>query len=149
MTVLPDDLVAFASQPNPAVMSTVAADGRPVSVPVWYLLEDAEHILLSILAGSSRGNRLNHLRSDPRMSIAILGNDDWLKAVSIRGTAVEFFEDEDLTIIDSMAVHYLGSTYTQRNPRIAVRVRIDDWTTEMAQSKTYAEDPQAKDSRVG
>lgn len=149
MPVLPEELVDFASQPNYAVMATIGPDGGPVSVPVWYLLEDAGHLLLSIVADASRGDRLSHLRADPRMSISILGRDDWHKAVSIRGTAVEFFEDEGLAIIDAMAVHYLGSAYAKRQPRIGVRVKIDEWTTDIAQRECHVDGPQIEDSRVG
>ena len=36
------DQRAFLAQPNPAVMATVAADGRPIAVATWYLLEEGE-----------------------------------------------------------------------------------------------------------
>lgn len=136
MPVLPEDLFEFASQPNPSVMATLTADGNPACVPVWYLIEDPGHLLLSIATDQSRADRLNHLRADPRMSISILGHEDWHQSVSIRGTAIEFFNDKDLVIIDAMAVHYSGSFYAKRSPRMAVRVRIDDWTSEVSQPVT-------------
>jgi Pyridoxamine 5'-phosphate oxidase len=37
---MPDAVIELLRQPNPAVMATVAADGRPVSVATWYLFED-------------------------------------------------------------------------------------------------------------
>lgn len=128
MPALPQHLYDFISQPNPAVMSTVASDGRPVSVQIVYLAEDAEHILLSIASGNSRGGRLQHLHKDPRMSLTVLRNDDWTEAVTILGTAVEFFDDKDLEIIDAMTTHYFGAPYAIRNLRTAVRVHIDKWT---------------------
>jgi pyridoxamine 5'-phosphate oxidase-like protein len=131
MPALPADLLEYVSRPNPAVMATMSPEGRAVSVPIWYLAEDAEHILLSVAAENSRGSRLKHLRTDPRTSISILGLDDWTQSVSILGNAVEFFEDHNLAIIDAMALHYLGGTYAKRDPRIAVRVRIDEWTSEV------------------
>ncbi|MFP3459995.1 pyridoxamine 5'-phosphate oxidase family protein [Arthrobacter globiformis] len=128
MPALPQHLYDFISQPNPAVMSTVTYDGRPVSVQIVYLAEDAEHILLSIASGNSRGGRLQHLREDPRMSLTVLKNDDWTEAVTVLGTAVDFFDDKDLEIIDGMTTHYFGGPYAIRNPRTAVRIRIDEWT---------------------
>ncbi|AOY74190.1 hypothetical protein ARZXY2_4691 (plasmid) [Arthrobacter sp. ZXY-2] len=62
------------------------------------------------------------------MSLTVLKNDDWTEAVTVLGTAVEFFDDKDLEIIDAMTTHYFGAPYAIRNPRTAVRVRIDDWT---------------------
>ncbi|CAH0217109.1 hypothetical protein SRABI83_02287 [Arthrobacter sp. Bi83] len=127
MPALPQHVFDFISQPNPAVMATVDPDGRPVSVQIVYLIEDAEHILLSIAAGNSRGGRLQHLRDDPRMSLTVLKNNGWTDAVTLLATAVEFFEDENLQIIDAMTAHYFGGPYAIRNPRTAVRVRIDEW----------------------
>lgn len=128
LPVLPQHVYDFISQPNPAVMATVASDGRPVSVQVVYLAEDTEHILLSIATANSRGGRLQHLREDPRVSLTVLKNDGWKEAVTVLGTAVEFFDDKDLEIIDAMTTHYFGAPYAIRNPRTAVRVRVDEWT---------------------
>jgi len=64
-TPLPDDIVEFLRRPNPAVMATVAADGRPVTVATWYLLEDGGTVLLGLDAERAR---LKHMRQDPRVS---------------------------------------------------------------------------------
>lgn len=128
MPNLPQHVFDFIARPSPAVMATVSSDGRPVSVQIVYLAEDAGHILLSIASGNSRGGRLQHLRNDPRMSLTVLNRDDWTEAVTVLGTAVGFFDDEDLTIIDAMTAHYFGTPYAIRNPRTAVRVRVDEWT---------------------
>ena len=53
-TPLPDRVVELLRQPNPAVMATVAADGRPVTVATWYLLEDERHVLLGLDAERAR-----------------------------------------------------------------------------------------------
>ena len=127
MPALPAHVFDFISQPNPAVMATVTPDGRPVSVQVWYLAEDPGHILLSIASGNSRGGRLQHLRNEPRMSLTVLDLGDWNEAVTVLGTAVEFSDDADLAIIDAMASHYLGGRHAKREPRTAVRIRIDEW----------------------
>jgi hypothetical protein len=123
-------------------MATIAPDGRPVTVQIVYLAQDPEHILLSIAAGNSRGGRLGHLRADPRTSITILGRDDWTEAVTIHGTAIDFSDDKDLEAIDAMTAHYFGGPYAKRGPRTAVRVRIDDWTSEIARSDTFQAAPE-------
>lgn len=128
MPTLPQHVFDFIAQPSPAVMATVSSDGRPVTVQIVYLAEDAGHILLSIASGKSRGGRLQHLREDPRMSLTVLNRDDWTEAVTILGTAVEFFDDEDQKIIDAMTAHYFGGPYAIRHPRTGVRVRVDEWT---------------------
>ncbi|GHG54933.1 hypothetical protein GCM10012320_26580 [Sinomonas cellulolyticus] len=149
MTALSPDVLEFVSQPNPAVMATVGPDGCPVTVQIVYLAEDSEHILLSIASGNSRGGRLEHLRADPRTSITILGRDDWTRAVTIHGTAVDFFDDQDLAAIDAMTEHYFGGPYARRDPRTAVRIRIDDWSAEITPSNVFATGPRPEEPAAG
>jgi hypothetical protein len=47
-------------------MATVAADGRPVTVATWYLVEEDGTVLLGLDATRAR---LKHLRDDPRVSL--------------------------------------------------------------------------------
>ena len=61
-TPLPQNVLELLAQPNPAVMATLAADGRPVAVATWYLLEPDGSILLGLDAARVR---LNHVRRDP------------------------------------------------------------------------------------
>ena len=42
----PDDVRALLLQPNPSVVSTLRADGAPISVATWYLLEEDDRVLL-------------------------------------------------------------------------------------------------------
>lgn len=44
---LPDAVAALLARPNPAVMATLRADGQPVTVATWYLLEDDGRVLLA------------------------------------------------------------------------------------------------------
>lgn len=136
MTALTDFVAEFVSRPNPAVMATVAPGGSPVCVPVVYALDDPDHLLLSIVTSASRGDRLSHLKANPRMSIVVLDQTDWLVSVSIQGTAMEFFEDVDLALIDEMTMRYFGSPYADRRPRTGVRVLVDSWTTSMTSATT-------------
>src|ERR1700709_2150722 len=73
-TPLPDNVRELLAQPNPAVMATSAADGRPVTVATWYLMEPDGRMLLGLDAGRAR---LSHLRRDPRVSLTALVSDDW------------------------------------------------------------------------
>jgi hypothetical protein len=148
MPALTPEVLEFVSQPNPAVMATIASDGRPVTVQIVYLAQDAEHIILSIAAGKSRGGRLGHLRADTRTSITILGREDWTKAVTIQGTAVEFFDDENLAIIDAMTTHYFGGPYAKRDKRTAVRIRIEDWSAEIDKNDTFRAIPHPEEQPI-
>jgi PPOX class probable F420-dependent enzyme len=122
---LPDRALDVLRRPNPAVMATVAADGRPVSVATWYLLEDDGRILLNLDAGRAR---LKHLETDPRVSLTVLAGNDWYTHVSLQGRVVSLLDDEDLRDIDRLSRHYTGSAYSTRDrPRVSAQVEIDRW----------------------
>ncbi|SDS49480.1 PPOX class probable F420-dependent enzyme [Friedmanniella luteola] len=112
-------------RPNPAVMATLAADGRPVTVATWYLLEDDGQVLLGLDATRAR---IKHLRRDPRVSLTVLAADDWYTHVSLQGRVGPITEDVGLAEIDKLATHYLGSPYADReSPRVATRLQVERW----------------------
>jgi PPOX class probable F420-dependent enzyme len=124
-TPLPEPVLALLAQPNPAVMATIAADGRPVTVATWYLLEDDGTILLGLDAERAR---LNHLRRDPRVSLTALAKDDWYTHVSLQGRVISIVDDEGLRDIDRLARHYTGRPYRNRErPRVSAHVEIERW----------------------
>lgn len=123
MSILPADIADFLRKPQPAVMATIAADGRPVTVATWYLLEDDGTILLGL---DSTRARIKHLRADPRVSLTVLDKDDWYSHVSIQGRASELAVDEGLRDIDRLAAHYTGKPYPNRtSPRVSTHVTIE------------------------
>jgi PPOX class probable F420-dependent enzyme len=122
---LPDDVAALLARPNPAVMATVGADGRPVSVATWYLVEEDGTILLGLDAARAR---LRHLRADPRVSLTALAEDDWYTHVSVQGIVTSIAADEDLRDIDRLSRHYTGHDYPVRDrPRVSVHLRVERW----------------------
>ena len=122
---VPQDVLVLLAKPNPAVMATIAADGRPVTVATWYLLEDDGTILLGLDAGRAR---LNHLRRDPRISLTALAQDDWYTHVSVQGRAGEIVDDEGLRDIDRLSQHYTGQPYRNRTqPRVSLHLTIERW----------------------
>lgn len=122
---LPDDVAELLARPNPAVMATVAADGRPVTVATWYLVEPDGRILLGLDATRAR---LKHLQRDPRVSLTALASDDWYTHVSVQGRVVSITDDEGLRDIDRLSVHYTGKPYPNReSPRVSVQVEVERW----------------------
>jgi len=122
---MPDDVAALLARPNPAVMATVAADGRPVTVATWYLVEEDGTVLLGLDSGRAR---LKHLRADPRVSLTALADDDWYTHVSVQGGVVSIEDDEGLADIDRLSRHYTGNPYPTRDrPRVSVRVQVERW----------------------
>ena len=124
-TPMPDRIVDFLRRPNPAVMATVAADGRPVTVATWYLLEDDGTVLLGL---DAERVRLKHMRTDPRVSLTALSEGNWGTHVSVQGRVVSITEDVKHRDIDRLARHYIGQPYPDhRRPRVSAHVEIDRW----------------------
>ena len=122
---LPAWIVEMLRQPNPAVMATVAADGRPVTVATWYLLEDDGRVLLGLDATRAR---LKHMRADPRVSLTALSEASWYTQVSVQGRVVSIVDDEGLRDIDRLSRHYTGNAYPDRErPRVTAHVEIERW----------------------
>ncbi len=122
---MPADVLELFRRPNPAVMATVARDGRPVTVATWYLLEDDGRLLLGLDATRAR---LKHLTGDGRVSLTALAEGDWYTHVSVQGRVAEVTDDEGLAGIDRISRHYTGRDYPNRtSPRVLVRVELDTW----------------------
>lgn len=122
--MLTEQQKALVEGPNPAVISTIDADGRPVTVPTWHLL-DGPDLLLSIDAHNPRGDRLKHLRNDPRFTLTVMDKDAWVQSITIFATATEMFPDDNLELVDRMARVHGQAQFERRTPRVAVRARID------------------------
>jgi PPOX class probable F420-dependent enzyme len=120
---LPAELDEFLSQPNPSVIATIDADGSPHSTATWYLWENGR-VLVNMDEGRKR---LEYMRNDPRVSITVLGQDDWYHHVTLRGRVVEFDED-GLDDIDRISKHYMGQAYSQRDRgRVSAWIEVDSW----------------------
>ncbi len=121
---LPDELQAFLSEPNPAVIATVTPAGRPHSAATWYLWEDGR-VLVNMAATRKR---LEHMRDDPHVSLTVVGKDDWYHQVTLRGRVAVVAGDDGLAGIDRLARHYTGEAYARRaDPRVNAWIEIDSW----------------------
>lgn len=119
-----DDMRAFLETASPAVISTVRPDGQPVSVATWYLL-DGDRILVNM---EDSRKRIDYLRNDPRVSLTVLGADNWYDHVSLQGRVVEWRDDEDLADIDRLSRHYRGRDYpNRRRGRVSALVDVHRW----------------------
>jgi PPOX class probable F420-dependent enzyme len=123
---LPDDLVEFLAQPNPAVIGTVAPDGSPHTAATWYLREDDGRVLVNMAADRKR---LDYMRQEPRVSISVMGSgDDWYHQVTLRGRAVEIADDADFDGIDRLSRRYTGEPYARREQkRVNAWIDVESW----------------------
>jgi PPOX class probable F420-dependent enzyme len=104
------------------VVTTLRADGQPVSVATWYAL-DGDRVLVNM---DHTRKRLDHLRHDPRVSLTVLDKDDWYTHLSIVGRVVEMKDDEGLADIDRLSRHYGGRPYPNReSPRVSAWIEVE------------------------
>jgi PPOX class probable F420-dependent enzyme len=120
----PTEVQHLLAQPNPAVITSLRADGQPVSVATWYLM-DGDRVLVNMDEGRKR---LDYLRADPRVSLTVLDADNWYTHVSIQGRVVEMRDDQDLVDIDRLSQHYGGSPYSNRERRrVSAWIEVERW----------------------
>lgn len=121
---MPEAIERLLREPNPAVVATIRTDGKPQCVPTWYDYENGR-ILLNMDHGRVR---LRHMRSNPAVSVSILGRENWYQHVSVVGTVEEIYDDAEMRDIDRLSVRYIGVPYRNRErARVSAWVAIDGW----------------------
>jgi PPOX class probable F420-dependent enzyme len=121
---LPESLVEFLSEPNPAVIATIAPDGSLHTAATWYVWDDGR-VLVNM---DETRTRLAHLRNDPRASLTVLGKDDWSRHVSLTGRVVSLEPDPELEGINRLARQYTGQPFPLRDGRrVNGWIEIDSW----------------------
>jgi PPOX class probable F420-dependent enzyme len=121
---LPAEVLELLERPNPAVITSLRADGQPVSVATWYVM-DGDRILVNMDEGRKR---LDHLRADPRVSVTVLDEKGWHTHVSMQGHVVEISADEGMAGIDRIASHYTGEPFSDRERgRVNAWIAVDRW----------------------
>jgi PPOX class probable F420-dependent enzyme len=105
------------------VIATIGRDGSPHTAATWYLWENGR-VLVNMDEGRKR---LEHLRADPRVSITVLGKDDWYHQVTLRGRA-SLEPDPDFEAIDRIARFYTGQPYPSRDRgRVSAWIEVESW----------------------
>jgi PPOX class probable F420-dependent enzyme len=122
---LPPELQEFISNPNPAVIASVAPDGSPHTAATWYLWEDGR-VLVNM---DATRKRLEHIRREQRVSITITGpGDDWHRQVTVRGRATAIEDDPDFEGADRLSQHYINGPYPRRDQhRVNAWIEIESW----------------------
>jgi PPOX class probable F420-dependent enzyme len=121
---LPPELEEFLAQPNPSVIASLQPDGSPHTAATWYLWEDGR-VVVNMDEGRKR---LEYMRKDPRVSITVLGQDDWYHHVTLRGRIASLEPDPDFEVIDRISRHYTGEAYGQRDRgRVSAYIEVESW----------------------
>src|SRR4051794_40056683 len=101
---LPEHLDEFLKDANPSVIGTLDPDGAPHTAATWYLWEGGR-VLVNM---DATRKRLEYLRQDARVSLTVLGRENWYKQVTLRGRVAEIADDPDFEGIDRLSTHYMG-----------------------------------------
>jgi PPOX class probable F420-dependent enzyme len=121
---VPREIDEFLTRPNPSVIATLEPNGSPNTVATWYLWESGR-VLVNMDEGRKR---LEWLRRDARVSITVLGQDDWYHHVSLRGRVVSLEADPDRSDIDRLSRHYTGEPYPDRERRrVSAWIEVERW----------------------
>ncbi|HEX4009537.1 MAG TPA: TIGR03618 family F420-dependent PPOX class oxidoreductase [Solirubrobacteraceae bacterium] len=113
---------AFLAAPRCAVLSTVGPDGAPRQIVIHYLLGD-DHVQIN---GHRERRWVANLRRDPRVSLIVHDQSDYLHYVSIRGRATVLDEGET-AVAQAMrqAERYSEDPLAFANqPRVSFRVEV-------------------------
>jgi len=87
-----------------AWLTTVGSDGRPYTVPVWFLW-DGETILLF---SQPQKQKIRNLRKNPRVTLALDDSKQGEDVVIVEGTA-ELLDDPNMSVIIPAYVEKYGA----------------------------------------
>lgn len=107
MAELSDDVIAFLSEgTRTAVLGWVAADGRPLVVPVWFIVDDGE-LVFNTGKDTAKGRALAR---DRRVTLCIDDSTPPFSFVQVQGTAsISEDRDELLATATRIGGRYMGA----------------------------------------
>src|SRR5690348_17352985 len=108
-----------------AHLATVLPDGSPHSIPLWVTTLDERIIFLT----GPDSQKAHNLRRDPRVALSLAPVDNPHEPVIIRGRLTEWIDGEaGWTLVDQIAMKYLGQPYTRDVDRIIGVIEPDHQT---------------------
>jgi hypothetical protein len=87
-----DETWQMLEQSVNGILTTLRRDGRPVALPIWYVVLDRRIYM------NTRGRKVERARHDPRASFLVEAGERWadLRAVHLEGTINVIEPDPDL-----------------------------------------------------
>ena len=103
MPMTNQELNKFLSETHVAVISTVDADNRPRSAPIWYEWNDGAAYLFT----GRRTLKWRNIQDNPNVSLCVDWREPPYRSAIIQGTAEEV-EVDMYDLVLSMSVRYYG-----------------------------------------
>ena len=70
MTILNETIREFLQKPLTARMSTIDADGYPHTVPVWFMLDGDDVMIISV----RKAAKIGHIKTNPKGALQVGGD---------------------------------------------------------------------------
>ncbi|HEX3426820.1 MAG TPA: TIGR03618 family F420-dependent PPOX class oxidoreductase [Acidimicrobiales bacterium] len=108
MPLLDDDIKAMAQAKNYAALTTLLANGQPMTHVMWVDADD-EHILFNT---EVHRQKYKNIVKDPRVAVAIIDSENPYHYAEIRGRVVgEVTGPAARSHIDELSQKYMGAPY--------------------------------------
>jgi|YNPNPStandDraft_1061719.scaffolds.fasta_scaffold07447_7 PPOX class probable F420-dependent enzyme len=108
--MLDEQARTFLQAPRVAYVSTVGPDGYPHTVPVWFMLDGDEVVLIS----ERSTHKVRHIQSNPKGALTVGGQPGDGAGYLIRGDfSIE--EDPDRVWLKKMTYHYEQGEEAERD----------------------------------
>jgi PPOX class probable F420-dependent enzyme len=114
-TMFSETVREFLQKPLLARMSTLGADGYPHTVPVWFMLDGEEIVVISV----RKTRKVGHIKADPRGAIMIGGDVQDGTGYLIKGD-FQIEEDPGLKWMKTVTLHYESGAQAEKD--------IADWS---------------------
>jgi PPOX class probable F420-dependent enzyme len=114
---------ALVDRPNFAHLSTLMADGSPLSTPVWVGREGDQLLVCT----SEKSLKARNTRGDSRVALSIVDFGNPYEELQLRGRVVERRPDADFKVMDPVSHKYTGKPFPMRSPegRVALVIEVD------------------------
>ena len=110
VVTLNDDARRLLDGANFAHLTTLQPGGHPKSDVVWVAREGD----LILVATDAKSLKARNAAADPRVALSLVSFTDPYDQLLVRGRVLEIRPDDDLTVLDAMALKYLGTPFPRR-----------------------------------
>ncbi len=115
------EILKLIDEPNFAQVATTMQNGGPKIDTVWIGRED--NTLL--IATTRKSIKAQNMLRDGRAAIALTNALNAYEQVQIGGKLVGIRNDEDMEIVDAIAMKYIGKPFSQRHHKGRVALVIE------------------------
>ena len=108
-----DEAWAVVGAAHTGILTTLRADGSPVTLPMWFVADD-HTVVFTTFEGTKKVARI---RSDPRAAFLVESGERWaeLCAVHLSGTIEEVEDADEIARLDALLDEKYASFRTARS----------------------------------